>query len=90
MSIKVRLPPFFQQFTGGQKVVETKGDTVGECLQDLVLRFPEIKQRLYDKKGELAQFIEIYVNSESSYPDELARTVKDGDELTIVVALSGG
>lgn len=90
MSIKVRLPPFFQQFTGGQKVVETKGDTVGECLQDLVLRFPEIKQRLYDKKGELAQFIEIYVNSESSYPEELAKTVKEGDELTIVVALSGG
>ncbi len=90
MGVRVRIPPFFQQFTGGQKIIETRGHTVGECLEDLARKFPEIKQRLYDKRGKLAPYIEIYVNSETSYPEELAKSVKEGDELTIVVALSGG
>jgi len=63
---------------------------VGECLQDLVNQFPAIKQRLYDKNGKLANFVEIYVNSESSYPEELAKVVKDGGEITIMALISGG
>lgn len=90
MSIQIRLHPLFQQFTGGQDVVITKGGTVGECLQDLINQFPAIKQRLYDRKGRLANFVEIYVNSESSYPEELAKAVKDGDEITILAIISGG
>jgi molybdopterin converting factor small subunit len=34
--------------------------------------------------------VEIYVNMESSYPEELAKPVKDGDELYIVIIISGG
>lgn len=63
---------------------------MGECLQDLVNQFPAIKQRLYDKNGKLANFVEIYVNSESSYPEELAKVVKDGGEITIMALISGG
>ncbi len=90
MSIQIRLHPLFQQFTDGQDVVITKGRTVGECLQYLINQFPRVKQRLYDKNGKLANFVEIYVNAESSYPEELAKAVKDGDEITIVAIISGG
>jgi len=34
--------------------------------------------------------IEIYVNAESSYPDELTKPVNDGDELQIVIMIVGG
>ncbi|MBI2979332.1 MAG: MoaD/ThiS family protein [Chloroflexi bacterium] len=32
----------------------------------------------------------IYVNEESAFPEELARPVKDGDELHIVTMIAGG
>ncbi len=90
MGIKVRIHPFLQQFTGGQDVVESTGRTVGECLDNLEIQFPGIKQRLCDKQGHLYDYYEIYVNSESSYPEQLAKPVKDGDVLSIVIMIGGG
>ncbi|GAJ20888.1 unnamed protein product, partial [marine sediment metagenome] len=65
----------------GQAIVEVNGDTVGQCLEQLAARFPRLKKRLFEKDSALSRILEIYVNGESIYPDELATTVKDGDEL---------
>ena len=40
--------------------------------------------------GKLLKVVEIYVNSESPYPKELAKPVKDGDEITPIIMLAGG
>ena len=90
MSIKLRIHPTLLQFTGGRELVETAGQNVGECLDNLETQFPGIKQRLCDEQGKLLNYFEIYINSESSYPEELARPVSDGDELTIVTLVGGG
>ena len=66
------------------------GSTVGQCLEQVVARFPELKQWLFEKDGKLNRLVEIYVNMESSYPEELAKPVKDGDELHIIIIISGG
>jgi molybdopterin converting factor small subunit len=90
MSIKVKIHPTLQQFTGDQEVVEVAGQNVGECLDSLETQFPGIKQKLCDKQGKLLDYLDIYINSESSYPEELAKPVNDGDELTIVTLVGGG
>jgi len=56
---------------------------VGDCLDNLVRQFPVKGEALFDKKGKLARVIEIYVNSKRAYPDELAKPVKDGDNIHI-------
>jgi molybdopterin converting factor small subunit len=71
-------------------VVEVSGSTVGECLNQLVKRFPRLKPMLLGKKGRLLNYVEVYVNQESSYPEELAKPVKDGDELHITLIIAGG
>jgi len=38
----------------------------------------------------LLNYVDIYVNQESSYPEELAKPVKDGDELHITMIIAGG
>jgi hypothetical protein len=38
----------------------------------------------------LRSIIEIYVNHESAYPDELKKTVRDGDEIHLTFMLAGG
>lgn len=90
MSIKVNIHPSLANLTNGQTVVEVNGNTVGQCLEQLVARFPKLKKRLFEKDGTLSRILEIYVNGESVYPDELVTAVKDGDELHTVVLISGG
>ena len=90
MSVKINIHPFLTQHTDGQDVVEVDGSTVGQCLEQLVGRFPGLRPWLFEKNGKLNRLVEIYVNTESSYPEELAKPVKDGDELHIVIIISGG
>jgi len=90
VSAKINIHPFLSQHTNGQDVVEVNGSTVGQCLENLVARFPELRQWLFEKDGKLNRLVEIYVNMESSYPEELAKPVKDGDELHIIIIISGG
>jgi molybdopterin synthase sulfur carrier subunit len=90
VSVKINIHPFLSQHTDNQNVVEVNGNTVGQCLEQLVDRFPELKPWLFEKNGKLNRLVEIYVNMESSYPEELAKPVKDGDELHIIIIISGG
>jgi molybdopterin synthase sulfur carrier subunit len=90
VSVKINIHPFLSQHTNNQDVVEVNGSTVGQCLEGLVARFPELRKWLFEKDGKLNRLVEIYVNAESSYPEELAKLVKDGDELHILIIISGG
>jgi len=90
LSVKINLHRSLAKLADGQAIVEVNGDTVGQCLEQLAARFPRLKKRLFEKDGALSRILEIYVNGESIYPDELATTVKDGDELDTVVRISGG
>ena len=90
MSVKIHIHPNLFHFTNDQEVVEVNGSTVGQCLDHLVARFPDIKPGLLDKDGKLLNYVDVYVNGESAYPEELASPVKDGDELHIVLIIAGG
>lgn len=90
MSIKMSLPPTFERYTNDADVVEVKGSTVGQCIDNLVVQFPEVKKALFDKEGKLHRNLDIYVNKENSYPELLVKPVKDGDELDIFMIVGGG
>lgn len=76
--------------TNNQAVVEVSGSTVAECLNQLVRKFPKLKPMLFDKRGRLLNYVGVFVNQEDSYPEELAKPVKDGDELYIALMIVGG
>ncbi len=97
-TVKIRIPlSYVQSFADDtdfvqltQEVVEVRGSTVGECLNHLIKQFPGMKQQLFTKTGNLFENIIISVNGESAYPEQLAKPVKDGDELNIVFMIGGG
>jgi len=90
VAIKVHIHKTHRQFTNELDVVEVQGHTAGDCLRQVVQQYPALKEALFDKKGRLLNVIEIYVNMESAYPEELAKKVKDGDEIHITMMLAGG
>ncbi len=89
MSVKIYIHKTHRQHTGGQEMIEVSGQMVGDCLDALVDRHPEMEKILFDG-GKLNKLIEIYLNMESAYPDELLKPTKDGDEIHITLLLSGG
>jgi molybdopterin converting factor small subunit len=90
LGVKVHIHKTHRQYTNGMEAVEVEGSTVRECLKHLVGQFPGMEKELFGKKGDLRNIFEIYINLETAYPDELAKPVKDGDEIYITFMLAGG
>ena len=92
MGIKVHIGPLLSDYTDNQRLTEVKGDTVGECLKHLVEQFPKLK--VFAKDGKLLSYqdchLGVFINGGITYPSELAKPVKDGDELSIILMISGG
>jgi molybdopterin converting factor small subunit len=90
MPVNVHIHVTHRPLTNGQEVVAVDGKTVGECLNHLVRQFPGMENALFAKKDKLLNVVEVYVNHATAYPNELAKPVKDGDEIHLVVMLAGG
>ncbi len=90
MSIKIDIPAYLQPFTDNMERAEVNGGTIDECLSHLVTRFPDMKKMLFTQNGELFDYVSIYINGEDAYPEELAKPIKDGDELYILYIIGGG
>ncbi len=90
MSVNIHIHTTHRQFTNGLKVVSLEGSTIGECLDRLIKQYPGMEKALFAKKDQLLKNVEIYLNRESAYPNELVKPVKDGDEIHLVVMLAGG
>ena len=90
MAVNVHIHTTHRPLTNGLEVVDVHGNTVGECLNQLIKQFPAMEKALFAKKDKLLNTVEIYVNHASAYPNELLKPVKDGDEIHLLVMLAGG
>jgi molybdopterin converting factor small subunit len=90
MAVTIHIPLIHRHLSDDVETLQVDGKTVGECFNQLVKRFPNLQSAIFDEKGELQNLLEVYLNSESAYPDELARSTEDGDEIYITTILSGG
>jgi molybdopterin converting factor small subunit len=88
MSIEVHMSPLLTQYTSGQYLLETDVDTIRACLRHLEKQFSKLI--LFEKDGRLLSYLSIYVNGEITTPKELDRPVTNGDELDIMLTISGG
>jgi sulfur-carrier protein len=89
--IKVRIPTPLRPMTGGKSEVDIQGSSIAEIIDNLGTAHPGIKERLYDEKGEIRRFINIYVNEEDiRFLTGKDTPLKDGDEVSIIPAIAGG
>ena len=91
MAITVLVPTPLQKLTNNQASIAGTGSNIVELLESLEEKFPGIKGRLCDDKGELRRFVNFYLNSEDiRFLDGINTALKDGDEISIVAAQAGG
>ena len=91
MALKVLLPVALRHLTGNRDEVELSGDSVGEVIDGLVGRFPELKPHLLNEEGQVRNFVNVYINDEDvRYLQEDRTPVKEGDVVSIVPSIAGG
>ena len=90
MAVKVHIHATHRQFTDGLETVAVEGNTVGECLNHLIHQFPKMEKALFDRRNELHNVVEIYLNHTSAHPNEMMKPVREGDEIYLVIMLAGG
>ena len=91
MALKVLLPVALRHLTGNQDEVDLNGKDVGEVMNELVNRFPELKTHLFNENGQIRNFVNIYLNDEDvRYLDNDQTSVKEGDIISIVPSIAGG
>ena len=90
MNVNVEVSPIFGRYTGNELNLKAGGKTVGECLNEIGEQYPELKKMIIDRDGNLAPSFDIFINGESAYPQMMSRPVNDGDNLNLVMLITGG
>lgn len=91
MSLKLTIPTALRQLTGDADVVEVEPGTIQEIIARLDEDHCGFRNRVCEDDGKLRRFINIYVDGEDiRFLDNLSTQVKDGSELSIILAIAGG
>jgi len=90
MSVEINIPPSLQALIDGVRQVNIAGGTIGECLKDLTLRYPQLKTKIFMRNGKLPRGMNIFINGASAGPRPLDRSVRDGDKVHIAYIVLGG
>jgi molybdopterin converting factor small subunit len=91
MAIKVRIPTQLRELSGGAAEVDVDGATVAEVLKQLEARHPGFAERLYDDKGQLRRFVNVFVADEDiRFLQGLETPVTEDQVVSIVPAVAGG
>jgi molybdopterin converting factor small subunit len=91
MSIKVKIAAVLQEDASIPDIVEVSGNTVGECLADLIRQYPEAGNWLSDQDSLLPVLVSI--NDEETVAlnqDGLNRVLNANDELQVFAVIDGG
>lgn len=91
MSRKVRIAAVLQEYINIPDVIEVSGNTVGECLHDLIRQYPEARNWLLGQNSLLP--ILVSINDEDTIAlnrDGLDRALDVDDELQIFAVFEGG
>jgi molybdopterin synthase sulfur carrier subunit len=86
----VRIPPTLRSDVGGARELEASGDTVGDVIDDLVERYPPLRDQLL-QNGGLASFVNVFLGGEDVRTLEgLDTEVDDGATVILLPAMAGG
>ncbi len=86
----IKIPTPLRAYTSGNAEIQVEGETVGEALSNLVTKYPDLRQHLYNGSS-LRNFVNVFVGDEDiRYRDGLDTSVEPGEQLRIIPSIAGG
>ena len=93
MTVSFWIPGPLTSLTGGRShvAVEMSGSTLRDALESLSAAHPGIRDRILTEKWEIREHVNVFVGqSEARSTGGLATPLANGDEISIIPAISGG
>jgi molybdopterin synthase sulfur carrier subunit len=87
--VSVRLPSMLHALADGQGQVEVPAGTLGEALDEIRSRYPELERRLRDEQGELRDTMNFFIDGEECrLMDGSGTVVRDRNEVVVIPAVA--
>jgi molybdopterin converting factor small subunit len=86
--MKVHVPTPLRSYTGKEPVINATGSRLDDVLGDIDRQYPGFRFRIINEQGGIREHIKLFVNEEQCR--DVRTTVRDGDVIHIICALSGG
>lgn len=91
MAARVRIPTPLRRLTNGERLVEVEAADLAQAIEELDRRYPGIRARILDERGEVLRFVNIFVNEQDiRFLGGLRTPLAEGAEVSIVPAMAGG
>jgi [CysO sulfur-carrier protein]-thiocarboxylate-dependent cysteine synthase len=88
---RVRVPPTLRAEAGGAREVEASGSNLRELLENVVDRYPGLGNQVLENGGEIAPFVNVYVNNEDVRTLQgLDTPVSESSTVILLPAMAGG
>lgn len=87
----LRLPTPMRPYANGQTKVHVNGQTVAEAMRSLVTQFPAMQPHLYNERGELRPFVNLFIGATNIRDLQGLETVVAPDETILLIpSIAGG
>ena len=95
MEIRVRVPTQLRDVTGGERSVTVHvrdaEPTVDAVLDALATAHPALARRIRDERGDIRPHVNLFVGADNVRDlDGTATTLANGQDLSVIPAVSGG
>jgi molybdopterin converting factor small subunit len=92
VKVPVTVPGLLAESVGGRRKIEVAAQTLEEALRALREAYPGLRTHVWDESGNIRQHVLVYLNDESIawIDDPASHRLREGDELFIIQAVSGG
>jgi molybdopterin synthase sulfur carrier subunit len=91
MAVTIRIPTQLRSLAGGASEVSVEAATVNDALKALDAQYAGFSERLFDDKGELRRFVNVFVADEDiRFMQGVDTALDDKTVVSIIPAVAGG
>ena len=90
-AVEFHIPGLLAQYSGGARMLEVSGATVGSALDEVKRQYPSLYVNICDETGAVRRHVGVFVNEDHIRDlNGLDTALAPGDAVTIMPAVSGG
>ena len=87
----LKIPTPLRSYTDGQVEVKVDGRSVGEAMENLVVKYPTLRPHLYNGDGKLRPFVNLFVGGQNVKDlGGLTTPVVEDTRVLLVPSIAGG
>ena len=91
MKVKIKLLKPFSDIAGrGELDLEFSGGSAGQAMEKICESYPDLRKELFEEDGKISYSVNIFVNDTPLVGEQEDTSLKEGDEILIFLAVSGG